>query len=156
MTAEEDGDKDREAGGAVEEVTEGEVEDEGGGGTPQPRILSSVPGRVGECDVPPDPDVGDGEQGEQVADGADGDHEETVDNEEDAVLGDVLREAAGVVAHARGGALDGLQARLLHLRAHHTKLPIKSLMVCAHGIFGRKDIKGSFDRGKMHFEAGAV
>ena len=37
------GHKERKAGGAVEEVTEGEVEDEDGGGASEPWVVLSIP-----------------------------------------------------------------------------------------------------------------
>lgn len=129
VAVDEDGKKDRKAGGAVEEVTETEVEDEDGGGTSQP----------GEAVRIPQGNIRDSQEGEEVAQGAHHHDCRGVNDEEDLVVGNLLWLAPGVVATARGRAFNCHHTRVCFERlwCHFCCYYLRRLCIigCAHCIF---------------------
>ena len=106
-----DGDGDREATGAVEEVTEGQVEDEDGGASLEPRELALVPATLKsprfQPQLLPKFCVEYCQYSQQVASGSNDHDGHSVEDEEPSLLLDLFRLTRGKVSSSWGKSPSG-------------------------------------------------
>ena len=106
MSMVKDGDGDREATGAVEEVTEGQVEDEDGGASLEPRELALVPATLKsprfQPQLLPKSCVEYCQYSDQVASGSNDHDGHSVEDEEPSLLLDLFRLTRGKVSSSWG------------------------------------------------------